>query len=168
MILPGKLNLKGVIGTTFDAILLIYPSEYGNLKWPIEEEDPFWQSGETYEVEQVRFGTDAKAYVAKIASTGVNPVGDVSGHWEKLTPFDLTGCSAEFKMGIDQDSPFFSITTGSGIVLGGAAGTVSITAKPAQTILVPVPEKVKYGLLITEAGGNLYEYVEGITNWKHQ
>lgn len=162
MILPGKLNLKGVTGTTFDAIFLVYPSEYGNLKWGCEEEDITWKATGEYVVEQVAVGSDGKAYVALIASKGINPVGDVSGHWSKLTPFNLTGCTAEMKI----KGETVILKVGSGITLGGAAGTVSVIATALQTALLT--DKTPYAVLITEAGGNLYEYLKGHIVWKAQ
>lgn len=164
MILPGKLNLKGRIGTTFDAIFLVYPSEYSAFDWGRPGEDISWKATGEYEIQQVAVGTDGKAYVALIASTNVNPVGDVSGHWQKLTPFNLSGCTAEMKI----SGETIVLKVGEGITLGGAAGTVSINATPVQTNLIPGPAKTGYSILITEAGGNLYEYCVGLIVWKRQ
>lgn len=164
MILPGKLNLKGVIGTTFDATLLVYPSEYGQYNWGNPEEDITWKATVQYELEQVVVGSDGKAYVAEKVSKGINPVGDVAGNWKKLVPFNLTGCTAEAKI----KGETIVLKTGSGITLGGAAGTVAITATPAQTTTIVAAGKTPYSVLITEAGGNVYEYTTGQIAWQLQ
>lgn len=163
MILPGKLNLKGRIGTTFDVKIVVYPSEYARLKWLCGQE-LFWSSTATYLVEQVIVGTDGKAYVSKIESTEINPVGDVSGHWEKLTPYNLTGCTVEMKIAEE----LIVLTIGSGITVEGAGGTISAEATPEQTATIPGPSKTAFSLTVKEAGGKLYEYVEGDIAWKAQ
>lgn len=153
-----------MIGTTFDAILLVYPSEYGKYNWGNPEEDITWRTTRAYEPEYVAVGSDGKAYVSKVATTGNNPVTDGGVHWEKLVPFNLTGCTAEAKF----KGETISLKTGSGITLGGAAGTVSILATPAQTALIAAAGKSDWQVNITEAGGNLYEYVSGHISWASQ
>lgn len=163
MILPGKVvGLKGVIGTTFDAIFLVYPASYVAYKWPKQSAEALWKIAKAYEAEQVSVGSDGKAYVCKIANTGTNPVGDVSGHWEKLTPFNLTGCTAEAKFGT-----LFTLTVGSGITMGGAAGTVALNVTPVQTATIGEGD-LELAVLVKEVAGNLYEYVKAKMKWEAQ
>jgi hypothetical protein len=164
MILPGKITgMKGVIGTTFDAIFLVYPSEYDRFQWPLQASEANWKEGQEYHPEMVRIGSDGKAYVAITASIGINPVIDKSGHWEKLIPFNLTGCSAEAKF----DGEKIVLKTGSGIVMGGSEGTISVRATPTQTVTL-TPQKLNFGILVTETSGNLYEYVKAVIEWEEQ
>lgn len=96
MILPGTTEFEGVIGTTFDGSITVYPSSDSELKW---QSNPVWNSTFDYEIGSGVIGSNGKAYKSLIASVGINPVGDVTGHWEVLTPLNITGYKATIKVG---------------------------------------------------------------------
>lgn len=78
-------------------------------------------------------------------------------------PINLNGYTAEMKVrfGVEDTSPFLDL--GSGITLGGAAGTIRLTLSAAQTALLPECVAV-YDLRLTAGTGDSYYILEGIIN----
>lgn len=156
MILPGTEKLEGVIGTTFDFSVTLYPAPDARLSW---QKPPAWNETREYTFNNAVIGANASAYRCLIANTNIQPVGDTSGHWELITPLNLEGYTGEFETGE------LVLKTGEGITLGGVAGTVKVKAKPAQT------EKfasgvTKFSLIMTDTMENKYEYLAGPIKWK--
>lgn len=68
------------------------------------------------------------------------------------TPIDITGYSARMQIRKTYDSaPIISLTNGSGIVLGGVAGTIDITITDEQTTAIDIL-RGKYDLELELAG----------------
>jgi hypothetical protein len=67
-------------------------------------------------------------------------------------PVDLTGYSAAMDWATELGETVLSLRTGSGIVLGGAQGTISLTATAAQTGAVPAGAYA-YDLFLTSPAG---------------
>ena|ERR1700690_3805272 len=160
MILPSTIKLEAVIGTTFDLTTIFYPAEYGNLVW---KKPNLWFATIQYEVNNAILGSDSNAYKCLVGNININPVGDTSGHWEKLTPLNNTGYKAEMRFGEELTLE----SGGKGITLGGSTGSVYIEAKPEQT------EKFNEGpmdiaILMTNTEEKKYEYLNGSIKWKKQ
>jgi hypothetical protein len=76
-------------------------------------------------------------------------------------PVDLTGYTAELdiRSGPASDTELLELTNGSGLTLGGAAGTVDIVITAAQTSALPAG-RLAYDLLLT-TGSTKTRLVEG-------
>lgn len=84
------------------------------------------------------------------------------------TPLDLTGYSARLqaRREISDTTPVFSLdsTTG-GIVLGGTAGTITLSMPAAATAALPVDWDGEYwvhDLLLTDGSGNVQRTYQGV------
>lgn len=157
MILPGKEILTGVIGTTFDLVITLYPAVDAYLNW---QKPATWDESKEYKSNAAVVGKNGKAYKCLIVNTGVQPVGDVSGHWELITPLNITGYSSEVKIGSLELA-----TGGKGVFLGGEEGTVSVKATPAQTEKF-VKGNAKLSIYLTDTEKNKYEYITGAVKWQ--
>jgi hypothetical protein len=75
---------------------------------------------------------------------------------------NLTGYTARLQARVDvQDTAtVLSLTTGAGITLGGAAGTISIDQTATQTTALPMGEYV-YDLELVSGGGTVTRLVQG-------
>jgi hypothetical protein len=80
-------------------------------------------------------------------------------------PVNLTGYSARLQARIDVDETetILSLTTGAGITLGGAAGTISLDQTATQTALLPKGEYV-YDLELQSSGGIVTRLLQGELN----
>lgn len=154
-------KLEAVIGATFDMTVKFYPEEYAILKW---RKPYIWNEEITYNVNNAVIASNADAYKAIVENKGVNPVTGSSGHWEKLTPLNLEGYSAEMKIR-SGGTELTLATSGKGIVLGGTEGTVAIKAKYSQTTEFPSGDSHFY-LFLTDASENKYDYLDGTIKWK--
>jgi len=69
-------------------------------------------------------------------------------------PLNLTGYSAamQVRSTLDASSAAVSLTSGSGITLGGTAGTIGVTIASTATAALE-PEQYVYDLEITSGGG---------------
>lgn len=78
---------------------------------------------------------------------------------------NLTGYTARLQARVDvQDtSTVLSLTTGAGITLGGAAGTISIDQSATQTALLPMGEYV-YDLELIASNATVTRLVQGELN----
>jgi hypothetical protein len=81
------------------------------------------------------------------------------------TPIDLTGYTARMQARAKYDSPnppLFSLTStpAAGLVLGGVAGTVTITIDAATTAGL-VPGQYVYDLEVVSSGGIVTRLIEG-------
>lgn len=78
------------------------------------------------------------------------------------TAWNLTSYTARMQVRptIESTSTLLSLTTGSGITLGGAAGTVSITATAAQMADIQAGRHV-YDVELVSAGGVVTRIIEG-------
>jgi hypothetical protein len=87
--------------------------------------------------------------------------GGVSG-----TPVNLTGYDAKMQVRKDYDSPDtlldLSVTSGH-ITLGGSLGTVSISAPPEETLVLP-PGPAVYDLLLISGSGVTTRLLEGLVD----
>jgi len=81
------------------------------------------------------------------------------------TPYDLTGCTArlQFRKAPTSDTTALSITSSSGITLGGAAGTVTFNVADTTTAAIEAGVYV-YDLEIETAGGVTSRWVQGKVN----
>lgn len=79
------------------------------------------------------------------------------------TPVNLTSYTARLQAreSISDASPAMSLTSGSGIALGGTAGTVTLTRSAAQTAAIPAG-RYYYDLEVESAGGEVTRLAEGI------
>jgi len=134
------------IGGTFDAYINLFQLATGQTL----ANPGTWSSSTTYLTNTVVVASDNNAYVALSTSTSVNPVTDGGVHWALATGFDLTNYSASMPIGVQGGTPIFTLTSGSGLTLGGTAGTVVIKATPTQTTGVPLSNRsLHYYLQIT-------------------
>ena len=80
-------------------------------------------------------------------------------------PVNLTGYTARLQARIDVDETdtILSLTTGAGITLGGAAGTISLDQTATQTALLPKGEYV-YDLELQSSGGIVTRLLQGELN----
>jgi hypothetical protein len=78
---------------------------------------------------------------------------------------NLTGYTARLQARIDVDETdtILSLTTGAGITLGGAAGTISLDQTATQTALLPKGEYV-YDLELQSSGGIVTRLLQGELN----
>lgn len=93
------------------------------------------------------------------ASFRVQPVlRDAAG-----TLIDLSGADARMQIRRSVaygGSSLASLTVGSGITLGGAAGTITIDLTPAQTSALP-PGAHVYDLELVDSAGSVFRILEG-------
>jgi hypothetical protein len=75
---------------------------------------------------------------------------------------NLTGYTARLQARVDVEDTetVLSLTTGSGITLGGALGTISIDQSATQTAVLPTGEFV-YDLELQSGGGVVTRLVQG-------
>ncbi len=75
---------------------------------------------------------------------------------------NLTGYSARLQARVDVEDTetILSLTSGAGITLGGAAGTISLDRTATQTALLPMGEYV-YDLELQSGGGTVTRLVQG-------
>jgi hypothetical protein len=80
-------------------------------------------------------------------------------------PVNLTGYTARLQARIDVDETetILSLTTGAGITLGGALGTISLDQTATQTALLPKGEYV-YDLELQSSGGIVTRLLQGELN----
>jgi hypothetical protein len=78
------------------------------------------------------------------------------------TPVDLTNYDARMQVrpSYNSSSVVLNLTAGTGITLGGTAGTVFIEATPTQTAAIAAGQYV-YDLEMVAAGGAVTRLVEG-------
>lgn len=78
---------------------------------------------------------------------------------------NLTGYTARLQARIDVDETetILSLTTGAGITLGGAAGTITLDQTATQTALLPKGEYV-YDLELQSSGGVVTRLLQGELN----
>jgi hypothetical protein len=82
------------------------------------------------------------------------------------TPISLSGYSARLQVRrryADQDAgitPLVSLTSGSGLTLGGGAGTVAVVISAATTQAIPAGTYV-YDLEVESAGGVVTRLIQG-------
>lgn len=75
---------------------------------------------------------------------------------------DLTGCGAklEIKTDINNDMPVILLTSGSGLILGGTQGTITVTLTAAQTALFEF-DPANYSLIIISSSGLINPLIKG-------
>jgi hypothetical protein len=80
-------------------------------------------------------------------------------------PVNLTGYTARLQARIDVDETetILSLTTGAGITLGGAAGTITLDQSATQTAVLPKGEYV-YDLELQTSGGIVTRLLQGELN----
>lgn len=78
------------------------------------------------------------------------------------TAVNLTGYSARMQVrdAADSDNVRLSLTSGSGITLGGTAGTILLDASPTVTADIPAGQYV-YDLELVTGGGAVTRLVQG-------
>lgn len=78
------------------------------------------------------------------------------------TAQNLTGWSARMQVrpAAGSDILYVSLTSGSGITLGGAAGTVTVTVSATTMAAVP-PGKHEYDLELVNGGGEVTPFLAG-------
>lgn len=78
------------------------------------------------------------------------------------TPWDLTGYSARMQVrtSVNASATLVSLTSGSGITLGGVAGTVTVTIPATDTDNIIAGRHV-YDLELESAGGEVWRVLEG-------
>lgn len=81
------------------------------------------------------------------------------------SPYDLTGCSArlQFRKAVTSPTAALSLTSGAGITLGGALGTVTFSVADTVTAALEAGVYV-YDLEIETAGGVTSRWVQGKVN----
>ena len=79
------------------------------------------------------------------------------------TAVNLTGYTARLQVRAtyDSSSTILSLTSASGITLGGAAGTISITASATVTAALTAPWSGVYDLELVSGGGEVTRLLEG-------
>ena len=78
---------------------------------------------------------------------------------------NLTGYTARLqaRSDVDETETILSLTTGAGITLGGAAGTITLDQTATQTALLPKGEYV-YDLELQSSGGVVTRLLQGELN----
>lgn len=78
------------------------------------------------------------------------------------TPVNLTGYSARMQVRVDYatTTTLVSLTSGSGITLGGSAGTITFTITAAASALLP-PGSWVYDLELVSGGGEVTRLIQG-------
>jgi hypothetical protein len=78
------------------------------------------------------------------------------------SPVDLTSWSARMQVreSYDSTTPVLSLTSGTGITLGGTAGSILIEASPVQTAAIDAGQYV-YDLEMVSPGSAVTRLVEG-------
>jgi len=79
------------------------------------------------------------------------------------TAVNLTGYTARLQVRAtyDSSSTILSLTSASGITLGGAAGTIAITASATTTAALTAPWSGVYDLELVSGGGEVTRLLEG-------
>ena len=79
------------------------------------------------------------------------------------TAVNLTGYTARMQVRSTYDSSttILSLTNGSGITLGGAAGTIAITASATVTAALTAPWSGVWDLELVSGGGEVTRLLEG-------
>lgn len=79
------------------------------------------------------------------------------------TAVNLTGYTARMQVRstYDATSTILSLTSGSGITLGGAAGTIAITASATTTAALTAPWSGVWDLELVSGGGEVTRLLEG-------
>jgi len=79
------------------------------------------------------------------------------------TAVNLTGYTARLQVRAtyDSSSTILSLTSAAGITLGGAAGTIAITASAATTAALTAPFSGVYDLELVSGGGEVTRLLEG-------
>jgi hypothetical protein len=84
--------------------------------------------------------------------------------WKDSTdaPVNLGGYTARMQVRTTHDSPeaLVSLTSGSGITLGGALGTIEVAIAPAVTAALP-PSDAVYDLELQSSGGDVTRLLQG-------
>ena len=80
------------------------------------------------------------------------------------TAVNLTGYTARLQVRAtyDSSSTILSLTSAAGITLGGAAGTIAITASATTTAALTAPWSGVYDLELVSGGGEVTRLLEGI------
>lgn len=83
------------------------------------------------------------------------------------TPVDLTGYTAasQIRESYDAVSPIVSLTTGSGIVLGGVTGTIDLVITAAVTTAITIDKGV-WDLELTNPSGEVIRLLSGKVTFK--
>lgn len=81
------------------------------------------------------------------------------------TPVNLTGYTARMQVRptATASSTYLSLTTGSGITLGGVAGTITLSATAAQMASCPAGQH-RYDLELVSGSGEVTRLIGGIFN----
>lgn len=159
MILPGSTAFEGVIGTTFDGEVTIYPASDSLLKW---ESEPVWKYNINYEIGAGVIGSNGKAYKSLKASIDKDPTIETE-YWQLLTPLNITGYKAEIKIG---NSFELVLKNGEGITIAGEEGKVKFKASKEQTKIFSVGN-VPFALFMEDLESNYYEYIAAKVKWKN-
>jgi hypothetical protein len=79
------------------------------------------------------------------------------------TAVNLTGYTARLQVRAtyDSSSTILSLTSAAGITLGGAAGTIAITASATTTAALTAPWSGVYDLELVSGGGEVTRLLEG-------
>jgi hypothetical protein len=78
------------------------------------------------------------------------------------TPVNLTGYTARLqaRVDIEETETILSMTTGAGITLGGAAGTITLSQTAIQTAVLPAGSYI-YDLELVSGAGVVTRLVQG-------
>lgn len=151
MILPGLTNaLQGMVGGTFDTVVTLYQGVAASIWGGV------WIGATPYDPQTVVVGSNARAYLALSASTGVDPVTDAGVHWQPLTPFDLTGYTGVFQINPITATPHLEVA----VTLGGALGTIGINVS-ALTLAPFAAGSYPCCVKLTDGGGGVYFPITG-------
>lgn len=79
------------------------------------------------------------------------------------TPINLTGYTAamQVRLTYPETTAVVSLTNGSGITIGGVAGTLTIHIPAATTATLQAPKIYVYDVRIVSSGGAVYRILEG-------
>lgn len=159
MILPGTTAFEGVIGTTFDGEVTVYPATDSLLKWEVE---PVWKYNINYEIGAGVIGSNGKAYKSLKSSLDKDPTTETE-YWQVLTSLNITGYKSEIKIGNNFE---LVLKNGEGITIVGEEGKVRFKAKREQTKSF-IPGSVNFALFMEDLEENYYEYISAKVKWKN-
>lgn len=152
MLLPQTENFTAIVGGTFDPIITLYES-LPQSSWRGD-----WSSSINYPTNVAVKGSNGAMYISLSQNVGNDPTTDIT-HWSTLPLFNLTGYTATFQIGTS-----LTLSVGSGVTLGGAAGTVAIVATASQTATFVVSRQHFY-LQLTTPGGAVVFPLKGTVNF---
>lgn len=157
---PVGFPIEVVRGSDYDRTITWWAGLPSDAAWLLDD----WDADRPFRFHDVVEYAGAR-YLALEANQGAQP--DTStAQWEALSPVDLTDFTALLRVRKGPGSPVkLDLVGGSGLSLGGTAGTIRIRITAADTLddAFPVAGCYQHGLFLTApgVGGQVTELLDG-------